>query len=160
MNPASVHTQVTLDDNSQFLNPEKLAIAGVSRNPKKFGNTVMKELAEKGFDVYPVNPDADTIRGHKCYHSVTDLPGDVRHLLIVTPRDQTLTVARDAVAKGIKKVWIQQMSDTPEAVKTLKDAGISVITGKCIMMFANPVHGPHRFHRFLVKIVGRYPKPA
>src|SRR5690606_18418784 len=140
--------------------PEKIAIAGVSRNPKKFGHIVLKELVDRGFDVYPVNPDADTIRGHRCYHSVTDLPDDVKHLLIVTPKHQTHAVADDAVSKGIKMVWIQQMSDSPEAIKILSDAGIPYISGKCILMFADPVKGPHKFHRFLVKITGRFPKTA
>lgn len=158
MKTATMKAPVTLNEINSFLYPEKLAVAGVSRNSKKFGNIVLKELVDKGFDVYPVNPDADTIRGHRCYHSVIDLPDDVKHLLIVTPKNQTQAVAEDAVRKGIKMVWIQQMSDTPEAIKTLTDAGIPHITGKCILMFADPVKGPHQFHRFLVKIVGRFPK--
>ena len=160
MKTATNKTQVTIDQITRFLNHEKLAVAGVSRNPKKFGHVVMKELTDKGFDVYPVNPDATTIRGHKCYPSVNDLSDDVKHLLIVTPRQQTTAVAEQAIEKGMKMVWIQQMSDTPEAVNFLLNAGIQVIAGKCILMFANPVKGPHRFHRFLVKIVGRYPKQA
>lgn len=160
MKTASILPTFTLDDISRFLNPEKLAVAGVSRNPKKFGNIIMKELSEKGFDVYPVNPEADSVRGHKCYRSVKDLPDDVKHLLIVTPRQQTYAVACNAVEKGIKMVWIQQQSDTPEAVDLLSSKGISVITGKCILMFANPVKGVHRLHRFFVKLVGKYPVPA
>jgi uncharacterized protein len=148
----------TLNEIRKFLEPKKFAIAGVSRNPKKFGGAIFKELMEKGFELYPINPNADEIQGVKCYKSVTDLPGDVSHLLIVTPKQETQAVVDAAVKKGIAMIWIQQKSDTPEAVKSVEDAGIPLIYNKCIMMFADPVKGPHNVHRFVVKLFGAYPK--
>ena len=44
---------ISLAEIQEFLAPKKLAIAGVSRNPKKFGYTVFKELREKDFEIYP-----------------------------------------------------------------------------------------------------------
>ena len=149
---------VTLNEIKNFLAPRKMAIAGVSRNPKKFGGSIFKELLEKGFELYPVNPNAEEIQGIKCYKSVDDLPEDVEHLFIVTQKHETESVARAAVKKGMKMVWIQQQSDTPEAVKLIQDAGIPLIYKKCIMMFADPVKSVHGFHRFLVKAFGSYPK--
>jgi len=149
---------VTLNEIQNFLAPRKMAVAGVSRNPKKFGGAIFKELIEKGFDLYPINPNAEEIQGQKCYKSVEELPADVEHLLIVTPKYETETIARAAVRKGINMIWIQQQSDTPEAVKVLEDAGIQLIHKKCIMMFASPVKSVHGFHRFFVKAFGGYPK--
>ena len=76
---------------------------------------------------------------------------DVTHLFIVTPKQKTQEVVNAAVEKGMKMIWIQQKSETPEAVKTVEDAGIPLIYKKCIMMFADPVKSVHGFHRFLVK---------
>ena len=149
---------VTLNEINNFLAPRKMAIAGVSRNPKKFGGSIFKELKEKGFDLYPVNPNADEIQGIKCYKSVDDLPAEVEHLFIVTQKHETESVARAAIKKGVKMVWIQQQSDTPDAVKLIQEAGIPLIYKKCIMMFADPVKSVHGFHRFLVKTFGGYPK--
>jgi predicted CoA-binding protein len=149
---------VTLNQIQDFLAPRKMAMAGVSRNPKKFGGAIFKELKEKGFELYPINPNAEEIQGVKCYKSVDDLPPDVEHLFIVTPRYETELVAHAAIKKGIKMVWIQQQSDTPEAVKTIQEAGVSLIHQKCIMMFAEPVKSVHGFHRFLIKTFGGYPK--
>lgn len=151
-------TNVSMDVIQQFLAPKKLAVAGASRNPKKFGGTIIKELKERGFDLYPINPNAEEIQELKCYKSVTELPDDVKNLLVVTPKASTPDIAKLAVKKKMKMVWIQQMSDTPEAVQIIKDAQISLIHKKCILMFAEPVKGPHSFHRFLVKVFGRYPK--
>lgn len=149
---------VTLNDIQKFLEPRKFAIAGASRNLKKFGGSIFKELKDNGFDLYPINPNTDEIQGVKCYKSVEELPSDIVHLFIVTPKYETETVARAAVKKGIQMIWIQQGTDTQEAVKVIEDAGISLIYKKCIMMFASPVKSVHRFHRFLEKTFGGYPK--
>jgi hypothetical protein len=149
-----------LNEIQKFLEPQKFAVAGASRNPKKFGGAVFKELKEKGFDLYPVNPNASEIQGVKCYNSIDELPDEVEHLLIITSKQETLGIAGAAIKKGVKMIWIQQKSETPEAVKAIQDAGIPLIHKKCIMMFADPVKGFHGFHRFLVKTFGQYPKMA
>lgn len=151
-------TTATLDDIQRFLAPKKLAVAGASRNPKKFGGTVIKDLKERGFELFPVNPNAEEIQGLKCFKTVSELPANVKHLLILTPREKTLETVNLAVQNKMEMVWIQQMSETPEAITVLENAGIPFIQKKCIYMFADPVKGPHNFHRFLVKVFGRYPK--
>ncbi len=148
----------SLNEIEKFLEPRKFAIAGVSRNEKKFGGAIFKELIEKSFDLYPVNPNAEEIQGIKCYKSVKDLPEEVTHLLIVTPKTKTAGLANEAVEKGMEMVWIQQKSDTPEAIEILNKAGIPLVCKKCIMMFADPIKGFHSFHRSLVKLFGAYPK--
>lgn len=149
---------VTLNEIQKFLEPRKLAIAGASRNLKKFGGVVFKELQANGFILYPINPNAEEIQGVKCYKSVDGLPADVEHLLILTSKEETDSVVHSAIKKGIKMIWIQQKSETPEAVKIIEEAGIPLIYNKCIMMFASPVKGVHGFHRFLTKTFGAYPK--
>ncbi len=149
---------VTLNEIQKFLEPRKLAIAGASRNLKKFGGVVFNELQAKGFILYPVNPNAEEIQGVKCYKSVDELPSEVEHLLVLTPKEETDSVIQSAIQKGIKMIWIQQKSETIESVKIIEEAGIPVIHNKCIMMFATPVKGVHGFHRFLTKTFGGYPK--
>lgn len=148
----------TLNEIRRFLEPQKMAIAGVSRNPKKFGGAIFKELKNKHFELFPVNPEAEEIQGVTCYKSVLDLPADVKHLVIVTPKQQTAGVVKQAIEKGFEMIWIQQKSDTPEAIQLVMKAGIPLIYNKCLMMFADPVKGIHGFHRFLSKTFGGYPK--
>lgn len=148
----------TLNDIQKFLKTRKIAMVGVSRNPKKFGGAIFKELRSKGFELFPVNPGADEIQGVKCFKSVSELPVEVKCLYIVTPKQETEKVAKQAIEKGFDIIWIQQKSDTSEAVKIIQDAGIPLIYKKCLMMFADPVKGIHGFHRFLAKTFGGYPK--
>ena len=86
----------------------------------------------------PVNPDADTIQGKKVFHNVKSLPEDVKGIIIMTKKDQTAAVVREAKAKGIKQIWIQQMADSKEALKELKGSEINFITGECILMHYKP----------------------
>ena len=141
-----------------FLSTKEMAIAGVSRNPRKFGGAVFKQLTESGFTIYPINPNADKIGNTKCYPDVTSLPSEVDRLYIVTPKKQTKSILEDAIKKGIRKVWIQQMSHTDEAVNLAKETDIDIIAKECILMFAEPVAGVHKFHRFFKKLFGSYPK--
>jgi predicted CoA-binding protein len=145
-------------DIDRFFEPKKLAIAGVSRNKKKFGNNVFMELRNKGYDVIPINPTAKEIDGVKCYSNVNELPPDIKSLLILTPKDQTDMVLREALNKGITNIWVQQMSETDETIKLAEEYQVDIINKKCIFMFAEPVVGVHKFHRAIVKFFGRLPK--
>jgi len=143
---------------NQFLAPKKLAVAGASRNTKKFGYAVFNELRQKGFDVCPVNPNADLIDGVTSYKSVMELPAGYEKLFIVTPKNETDVIIKQAAEKGIKHIWIQQMSNSPESSKIAKEHGIELIEKECIFMFAEPVNSVHKFHRFLWKVFGQLPK--
>lgn len=140
-----------------FFASRKIAIAGVSRDPKKFGHSVFKELKEKGFDVYPVNPNTENINGTPCFHSVSALPLDVRSLLILTPKPQTMQLVKDAVEKGIDNIWIQQFSETKEVLEYLSGKPLNVITRECILMWVEPVKSVHKFHKTIRKIFGLLP---
>ena len=140
-----------------FIASEPIALVGVSRNPKKFGYAAFKELKEKGMNIIPVNPAAEEILGSKVYHDVNSLPAEVGGLIVMTSKDQSAGVIREAKAKGIKNIWLQQMSDTKEALDELEGSDINFIKGECILMFYKP-HSFHKFHRALKKLFGRYPK--
>jgi predicted CoA-binding protein len=147
----------SLSQIENFISSEPIAVVGVSRNPKKFGYSAFKELKEKGLKVIPVNPSADNILGEKVYPDVTSLPSEVKGVIILTKKDQTLGVVQEAKKKGIKNIWIQQMADSREAIKELEGTDINYITGECILMFYKP-HSVHKFHRAILKLFGRLPK--
>jgi hypothetical protein len=149
---------ITRKEIEKFLEHRKIAIAGVSRNPRKFGHQVYKELKKKGYELYPVNPLADNIEGDKCFTSIMDLPSDVNHLLILTPKPETDNVLREAISRGMKNIWVQQMSETKDTLKLAEEYQIELIHKKCIFMFAEPVTGVHKFHHTLMKWLGRLPK--
>ena len=152
-----IKVMTSLKEIEVFFEQKNIAVAGVSRKKQKFGNAIFKELAKKGYKLYPINPHMDEFEGNKCYHSVSDLPGEVTALVINTKKDTTLELLKDAETNGIKHIWMQQGCADKETIKELDPGDANVIAGKCILMFADPVGGIHNFHRWLVKTFGNFP---
>jgi uncharacterized protein len=148
----------SLAEIQEFLSEKKLVIAGASRNPKKFGGVVFTELKKKGYELYPVHPEAVEIGGVRCYASFSNLPKGMDNLYIVTPAKETEGIVAEAIRYGVRKIWIQQKSETKEALSLATGKGIPVISGRCMMMFAEPVGSFHGFHRWLNRLFGAYPK--
>jgi len=149
--------KASLKQIKEFIDAEPIAMAGVSRNPKKFGYTAFKELKDKGMKIIPVNPFAAEIYGTKAFSNIKSLPDDVKGLIIMTKKEETAGIIREAKEKGLKQIWIQQMADSKEAIKELDDSDVNFITGECILMYYKP-HSVHKFHRAIKKFFGMYPK--
>ena len=132
----------------EFVESKTYAIAGVSRDKKKFGNYVFRNLKEKGYEILPINPNAAEINGVVCYADVSALPDNISHLIVLTKKNQTLQVVEAAVKKGIKNIWVQQSSETKEVMDFANGKDNNFLFKKCIMMYAQP-KGMHKFHRFV-----------
>jgi acyl-CoA synthetase (NDP forming) len=69
---------------------------------------LFKELRVRGFEVIPVNPNADTIEGVKSFASVNDIPGGINAAIAaVLPAAQDKVVEECAKA-GIKMRWLHE----------------------------------------------------
>lgn len=150
--------KVTKEQIDRFFEQKKVAIVGVSRDKKKFGYLLYNSLIKNGYDVCPVNPNAEEIDGNKCYPSVKDVPLDYSKIILATPKEQTINVVKDAFEKKIDQLWIQQHSESKETMAFVEENNMDVIYNKCVFMFADPVVGGHKFHRNILKLFGRLPK--
>jgi uncharacterized protein len=148
----------TMQDIQRFVAEKTLAVAGVSRDEKSFSAMAFKELKTKGYTLYPVNPNAAAILGEKCYPSVAALPGKVGGVLVFTSPAHTEKVVREAVAAGVRRVWIQQGAQSDAAVRFCADSKLPAVTRQCILMFAEPVASFHAFHRWVKKVFGGLPR--
>ncbi len=140
------------------LNEKNLAVIGVSRNPQKFGNMVVKELGEKGYKLLPIHPELDQVHGVACYRSLDALPEPAGAAFIAVAPDKSAAAVKEAHEAGIRNIWIQQMAQSDEAIQYCKDNQLSFVSGECILMHAEPVGSIHKFHRFFKKLFGRMPK--
>jgi predicted CoA-binding protein len=139
-----------------FLAEPALAVVGVSRSGKGFGNAAARELRRKGYRVYTVNPQADLVDGERCYRSLTDLPEPVGGVLVVVPSEQGMEVVRQAAAAGITRVWLQQGAESPRLKHMCAELGLETVAGECILMFARPT-GVHKAHRWVWRMIGKIP---
>jgi len=142
----------------EFVGCKRLALVGASRSGKKFGNTVLRELSAKGYEVLPVHPDAQSIDGVVCWPRLEDIPGAVEGVVVVVPPAEAAKVVHEALEAGITRVWLQQGSESAEAIAQCEERGALMVAGHCILMFAAPVRSVHRFHRFLWRLLGKLPR--
>ena len=142
----------------EFLGHKHLAVVGVSRSGKDFSNLAYRELKKKGYRLMPVNPNADSLEGERCFHRLSDIPDKPEGALVLTNSLQTEGVVRDAAEAGIRSLWIQQGCESAGALELARQKGLAVVSGDCILMFAEPVASFHRFHRWVWKLLGKLPK--
>lgn len=140
-----------------FLAQDTLALAGVSRSGRGFGNAVLKDLSGKGYEMLPIHPEAAELRGVRAYPSLGELPKQPGGLVLVVPPEQTEKLVREAHDNGVQRVWMQQGAESEAAIRYCEQHGVEVIHGECIMMFAEP-KGIHRAHRWLQGVLGRLPE--
>ncbi len=110
------------------------AVVGASRDPKKYGYQVYKDLKSSGYRVYAVNPNTPEILGDKCYPSIENLPVKPDVVNVVVPPKVTETVVKTCKKLGITKVWMQPGSESENAIRFCEENGIDVVYGACVMM--------------------------
>ncbi|MCD6157659.1 MAG: CoA-binding protein [Euryarchaeota archaeon] len=118
------------------MNPRKfkrIAIVGASRDPRKYGNIILKDLVKKGFEVYPVNPKYDEIDGIKCYKSVKELPKDVDVIVFVLSPEKGINVVKDAIEAGFRRMWFQPGAENEDIERILREQAVEYSFGRCIM---------------------------
>lgn len=149
---------------SEFMAQRRIAVAGVSRNPKEAANLIFRKLRSAGYETFAVNPNAAEVEGDVCYPDIGSVPGGLDAVVIVTPPEVTEAVVRDCAAAGVRRVWIHRSfgrgSVSDEAVRYGREHGLEVIPGGCPMMFCQPVDVAHRCMRWVLRVTGGLPEPV
>jgi acetyl coenzyme A synthetase (ADP forming)-like protein len=91
-----------------LFNARSVAVVGASADPAKFGNIILKNIIDGGYEgkIYPINPRSDSILGFKCYKSLGDVPGEIDVAVIVIPARFVPDVMDDAGKKNVKGALI------------------------------------------------------
>lgn len=119
----------------EFLNKKNIfAVVGASRDPQKYGYQVYKDLKSAGYEVYPINPNADEILGDKCYPNLENLPIKPDVVDVVVHPKVTEKTVETCKKRGITKVWMQPGSESENAIKFCEENGIQVVHGVCVMI--------------------------
>ena len=139
----------------EFINCKRLAVVGVSRNSRKFGNAAFKELSERGYQVFAVHPEEKEIAGVTCFPNLTSLKDRVDGVVVSIPSKHVVPVLEEAASINLKNVWLQQGAESKEVIASAERLGLHFVSGKCILMYALPVKSVHRIHRGIMKFFGR-----
>lgn len=160
---ATIARQTIQEAASEFLGKKRIAVTGVSRDPKGHGsNVVYKRLRGRGYSVFAVNPNAEAVGGDPCYPDLASIPGGVDAVVIGTRPELAETTMRECAALGVKHVWMHRSvgagSVSQPAADYGRQNGMTVIAGGCPLMF-EPVADPgHKAMRFVFTLTGRVPR--
>jgi uncharacterized protein len=119
----------------QFLAAKKFAVVGASADRSKYGNRVLRCYQMNGLEAVPVNPKEKSIEGVDCVASVSQLADDVESLSVITPPQVTEQVVEQAIARGVKNIWMQPGAESQAAIARCEKNGINVIAdGSCLLV--------------------------
>ena len=148
---------------SEFLAHKRIAVTGVSRKGANHGgNFVYQRLRDRGYEVFAINPNADTVEGDACYHDLKSVPGGVEAVVIGTRPSYAEDTMRECAELGIKLVWMHRAfgagSVSNEATKYGRAHGITVIDGGCPLMFEPTSDRGHKVMRAVGTLTGKVPR--
>ncbi|MBA4274365.1 MAG: hypothetical protein C0436_01795 [Alphaproteobacteria bacterium] len=114
-----------------------IALVGASDKPERASYKVMEFLIERGYTVYPVNPNLEgqTLQGQKVYSSLASVPPPVDMVEIFRETNAAAAVIQECVMLKdnlhIKNIWCQLGVTPTEAADFASRAGIKVVVDKC-----------------------------
>lgn len=129
-------------DMNEILEQKVWAVIGVSSDQTKYGYKVYIQLKKAGYSVYPVNPKLTTIDGDSCYPSLAALPSKPDVVNVVVPPKVTEQIVKDCIDLGIKRVWMQPGSESPEAIRHGEDHGLTIIHHQCALILTRDKVNP------------------
>lgn len=126
----------TLDQQiDTFLAAPAFGVAGASDDRHKYGHKVFVCYRNHKRKAYPINPNVETVLGETAFADIGSLPEKVESISIITPPPVTERIVDDAIASGVKNIWMQPGAESRKAVQKAKDAGLNVIYGgPCLLV--------------------------
>ncbi len=118
----------------QFILLDTWAVVGASEKPEKFGHIITTRLLKAGRKVYPVNPKGGAIGDLKFYTSLSELPEIPEIVDVVVPPAVALQVVEECAKLGIKRIWFQPGTRSPEAMARCEELGIDAVDDSCVLV--------------------------
>jgi uncharacterized protein len=111
-----------------------VAILGASADRAKFGNKSVRAHRRGGYDVYPVNPKAETIEGLPAYPSLGEVPVNLLdRISVYLPPAVGLKLLPEIAAKKACEVWFNPGSESLELLQKARALRINAVAGCSIV---------------------------
>ncbi len=127
-----------------MISPRSIAIIGASRDKKKIGAIVLRNIIGGGFGgkIYPVNPTGGVIQKLRAYKSYNDIPQIPDLAVVAVPASIVPTVIEEIGQKGTRNVIVlsagfKEVGETgkiaeEELIAIAKKHNISIIGPNCL----------------------------
>ena len=116
-----------------LFNVKTIALIGASSKPKRDSYKVMKFLVEKGYKVFPVNPNeaGNEILGQMCFTNLREINQKIDMVDIFRAKEFVMEITQDAIKKGVKVIWTQEGIEDVKSSRMAADSDIIFVMNKC-----------------------------
>ena len=111
---------------------KSIAVVGLSAHWYRPSYFAAKYMQDHGYRVIPVNPSYTEVLGQPCYPNLAAIPGPVDMVDCFRKSADIMPIAREAVAKGARVLWMQLGVRNEEAARLAIDAGLDVVMDRCV----------------------------
>jgi uncharacterized protein len=118
-----------------------IAVVGISDKPDRDSYRIADYLRKHGYRVLPVNPNHAQVLGRKCYSSLREITEHVDVVDVFRKSEAVPEVVDDAIAIEAGTLWLQEGVSHPEAEQRARDAGLHVVTSRCIRSVHSALFG-------------------
>lgn len=120
-------------DLRDILGLNRIAVIGCSTTPGKDAHEIPKYLQSQGYEIIPVNPNADTVLGQVAYDSLTDVDVNIDIVEVFRPSDEVAGIVEEARHRDdVDTIWLQLGIHDEDAVAKAEQDGIRVVQDRCM----------------------------
>lgn len=124
-----------------FLSAPSFAVVGASDDPRKYGHRCYLCYLQNNMKAYPVNPNTTTVLGSPAFPNLSALPEPVESISVITPPPVTDIIVDEAIAVGVKNIWLQPGAESWPAVERARQHRLNVIAGGPCLLVTLGYHG-------------------
>jgi len=110
-----------------------IAVLGLSDNPARPSYHVAQYLQQSGYRIIPVRPAQTQVLGEKAYARLADVPGVPDLVDVFRAPEHVAGIVDECLAKGVKRLWLQEGVIDEAAAERARAAGITVVMDRCML---------------------------
>ena len=103
-----------------------VAIPGASNNRHKFGNKAVRAFLHQGYEVFPVNPQAETSEGLRVFKRIGDIPGRPQWVSVYLPPEYLRAALPEIAAKSCDELWLNPGTESDAVLTECERRGLKV----------------------------------
>lgn len=121
---------------------EHIGVIGLSRFPEKAARRVPSYLAAKGYDVIPINPNAERIFGREVYATLAEVPEELDLVIVFRPSDEAGRFVAEAAQRPERPaIWLQEGIRADAEVAAARAEGITAVQDLCAFRVHRALEG-------------------
>ena len=109
-----------------------IAVVGLSAHWYRPSFFAAKYMQDHGYRVIPVNPSHAEVLGERCYAALEAIAEPVDIVDCFRAPAEMEPIARAAIAKGAKVLWMQLGIRSDAAARIACEAGLDVVMNRCV----------------------------